>query len=147
MENKNLYLVYVERINDVPNSKGFYEYEFFFSETPDIVWAEDWREQCPSSCNREAMRPDTSMYVKIKRLFSIYSIMAIQENSCFSLQDMIDGIVACAWEDISEYEEYPEPIRFVFQFGETLESVEDKLARRSQFFTEEKKEEQIWTNN
>ena len=48
---------------------------------------------------------------------------------------MIDGIIACAWEDISEYEEYPEPIRLVFKYGEKYEDVEDKLARRSQFFS------------
>lgn len=134
-DNKNqLYLVYVEKINDTPNSKGLYEYEFFFSETPDIVWGVDWNQQCPSACNIENMRPDSSTYNEVKKLYTIYPLMCIENNSCLSCQDMIDGIVACAWEDITEYEEYPEPFRFVFRFGDKKEDVEDKLAQRHQFF-------------
>ena len=53
---------------------------------------------------------------------------------------MVDGIIACAWEDISEYEEYPEPYRLVFNFGEKYDSVESKLAQRHQFFSEKGEE-------
>lgn len=134
MEKENLYLVYVEKLYTVPNAKGMYEYEFFFSETPEVVWGIDWNQQCPSSCDRDNMRPDPSSYNVIERLYSIYTIIGIEDNSCFSGQDMIDGIVACAWEDISEYDEYPEPIRLVFNFGESYASVENKLALRHQFF-------------
>lgn len=133
-ENNELYLVYVERLNNIPNAKGLYEYEFYFSENPDIVWGQDWNEQCPSACSPENLRPDMSMYSKIHKLYSIYQLKGIQENSCFSMQDMIDGITCLCYEDISELEEYPEPFRLVFQFGETFEEVEDKLAQRHQFF-------------
>ena len=54
---------------------------------------------------------------------------------------MIDGIIACAWEDISEYEEYPEPFRLVFNYGEKYASVEAKRAQRHQFFSEYKNNE------
>ena len=56
------------------------------------------------------------------------------------MQDCVDGIVALAWEDMSNYEEYPEPIRLVFKYGENIESVEDKLAQRSQFFVRKNSE-------
>lgn len=132
---ENLYLVYVEKITEQATSKGMYEYEFFFSKTPEIVWGVDWNQQCPSSCSRENMRPDPTTYTLIERLWTIIPFACIEDNSCFSCQDMVDGIVACAWEDISEYEEYPEPFRLVFNFGESYESVESKLAQRHQFFS------------
>ena len=130
MEEEKLYLVYIEPIG--MNSMDMFEYDFLFSETPDIVWADDWAEQCPSAC--ENMRPDESMIHKIKRLATIIPFGLAQKNSCFSMQDCVDGIMALAWEDMSNYEEYPEPIRLVFKYGESIEKVEDKLAQRSQFF-------------
>ena len=137
MEENSLYLIYVEPIGK--NAFDMFEYDFLFSETPDIVWAEDWAEQCPAAC--ENMRPDNSMITETKRLTTIIPLGLAQKNSCFSMQDCIDGILALAWEDLSEYDEYPEPIRLIFNFGESFESVEDKLARRSQFFRGDNKKE------
>lgn len=127
-----LHLVYVEKVG--VNSFDLNEYDFLFSESPEVVWADDWAEQCPSAC--ENLRPDYSMISKRKRLATIIPFGLASTNSCFSMQDCIDGIIALAWEDISEYEEYPEPMRLVFHFGESFEEVEDKLARRSQFFSD-----------
>lgn len=128
--NEHLYLVYIEPVGT--NSHDLFEYDFLFSETPDIVWGEDWAEQCPAACDN--MRPGDDMISSIKRLATIIPFGLAQKNSCFSMQDCIDGIIALAWEDLSEYEDYPEPIRLTFKFGESFDSVEDKLARRSQFF-------------
>ena len=133
MNENNLYLVYVELIGR--NSNDILEYDFLFSEAPDIVWGNDWAEQCPSACDN--MRPDDSMITATKRLTSIIPFSMAQRNSCFSMQDCIDGIVAIAWEDISEYEEYPEPMRLVFSFGEPYESVVEKLEKRLQFFADD----------
>ena len=113
-------------------SKDMFEYDFLFSETPDVVWADDWAEQCPSACSN--LRPDDSMITKTRRLATIIPFGLAQRNSCFSMQDCVDGIIALAWEDLSTYEEYPDPIRLIFKYGEKFESVEDKLAQRSQFF-------------
>lgn len=135
-----LYLVYVEKLTEQPNAKGMFQYEFFFSETPEIVWGVDWNQQCPSACSRENMRPDPSTYHDVERIWTIIPFGCIEDNSCFSCQDMVDGIIACAWEDISEYEEYPEPYRLVFNFGEKYDSVESKLAQRHQFFSEKGEE-------
>ena len=53
----------------------------------------------------------------------------IQHNGCFGMQDCMDGIVAVAWENIDDYDEYPEDRgRLFFHFGETYENVEKKLA-------------------
>lgn len=138
-DTSNLSLVYVRPIGKTVHD--MYEYEFFFSETPDIVWGLDWNEQCPGACGD--LTPDATTYTHIVRLTSIIPFFCAQENTCFSLQDCIDGVLAIAFEDISEYEEYPEPLRLIFHFGESYDSVEDKLARRHQFFgvnTEDTKE-------
>ena len=139
---ENLYLIYVEKVTEQPNSKGMLEYEFFFSEMPETAWAPDWNQQCPAACNREDLRPETSTYNEVERLYTIIPLFCIGDNSCLSCQDMIDGIIACAWEDISEYEEYPEPFRLVFDYGEKYASVEAKLAQRHQFFSEYKNKEE-----
>lgn len=131
MENEKLYLVYIEPVG--MNSMNMFEYDFLFTDSPDTVWADDWAEQCPSAC--DDVRPDDSMIVKTLRLATIIPFGLAQKNSCFSMQDCIDGIIALGWEDISNYEEYPEPMRLVFKFGESFESVDDKLSRRSQFFS------------
>ena len=111
-----------------------FEYDFLFSETPDIVWGEDWAEQCPAACDN--MRPSEEMIACKRRLATIIPFGLAQKNTCFSMQDCIDGIIALAWEDLSDYEEYPEPLRLIFGFGESFEEVEDKLARRHQFFSQ-----------
>ena len=107
--NKNLYLIYIEPIG--LNFNNEWEYEFLFSDSPDTVWGEDWAEQCPSAC--DSLRPDDSMVSVVKRLSTMIPFSTAQKNSCFSMQDCIDGIIALAWEDISDYDEYPEPFRIV----------------------------------
>lgn len=128
--NENLSLVYVRPLGK--NISEQYEYEFFFSETPEIVWGQDWNVACPSACGDIA--PDDSTYSVIKRLKTIIPFFCAQQNSCYSMQDCIDGIIAIAFEDISTYDEFPEPYRIVFDFGEEYKSVENKLASRSQMF-------------
>lgn len=131
MDNE-LFLVYVNPIGK--DSSGIYEYEFFFSKTPEKVWGEDWAEECPSAC--ENLLPDPNTYDTIKRLKTNIPFTCAQEQSCFSLQDCIDGCVSISYENISEYSEYPSPYRIVFAFGEDYKSVEEKLASRHQIFSD-----------
>jgi hypothetical protein len=123
----NLKLVYVNPIGK--NSSDKYEYEFFFSETPDVVWGEDWNVQSPASCGD--MKPESTTYSEVKRLTTEIPFFCAQQNTSFSMADMIDGIIACAFEDISFYDDYPEPYRIVFKFGEDIEEVQEKLNSRN----------------
>lgn len=134
---ENLFLAYIKKVGK--NTQGLFEYEFFFTETPDIVWGEDWAEQCPSSCGD--LTPDESTYSTIKTLFTEIPFFCMQDNSCFSCQDAIDGIIALGFENISEYEEYPTPIRLVFPFGDSYENVVEKLNQRDCKFEEDSEEE------
>ena len=130
---ENLSLIYVSPIGE--NSEGLYEYEFFFSESSETTWGEDWAEQCPSVCGN--ILPDDEYINKKMRLTTDVPFYCAQNNSCFSMQDCIDHIIALAFEDISEYEDYPEPYRIVFQFGDSLETVNEKLNGREIFFDED----------
>ena len=128
--NINLYLIYINPIGK--NSNDLFEYEFFFSETPDIVWGEDWDNPCPAAC--ENTLPDPETYSEVKILKTSIPLSCIQNNVCFSLSNCIDGIICLGYEDISEYTEYPEPIRLVFQFAENYDSIIEKLELREIMF-------------
>lgn len=132
MNTNNLFLVYVNPIGK--DSNGLYQYEFFFSETPETVWGEDWNVACPAAC--ENTLPDSSTYSHVEILKTNMPLFCVQENACFSIQDCIDGLICLAAEDISTYSEYPSPFRIVLHFEETYESVVEKLKGRDMFFEE-----------
>ena len=118
MSNENLYLVqvYIEPIGK--NLLDWYEYEFIFSETPDIVWGNDWEQTCPSICND--LRPDQSTYSLVKHVTCETPLNLAQNNSCFSMQDVIDGILSLAW--IFDNEKV-----LKFKFGEKYEDTISEL--------------------
>ena len=122
----DLKLVYINPIGE--NSNGKYEYELFFSKTPELVWGENWEMPCASICGD--MKPDESTYSNVKRIISDIPFFCVQENTCFSMQDCIDGCVALFFEDISNYSEYPTPYRIVCSFGEDYKNVKEKLNGR-----------------
>ena len=107
MEESEFKLVYVNPIG--VNSNEEREYEFFFSETPDIVWGEDWNIQCASAC--ENLLPDENTYTLIKRLKTKMDIFCVQQNSCYSMQDCIDGCV-CLCYFFDEINEKYIPLQF-----------------------------------
>ena len=53
-----------------------------------------------------------------------------QNQSCFSMQDCIDGIIPVAWEDIRNYEESPEEGRLIFKYGTNIDDLEYELSIR-----------------
>ena len=112
MENNNLYLVYVNPVGK--DSNDLFEYEFFFSETPENVWGEDWNIACPAACGDTL--PDPTTYSEIKTIKTDIPLFCVQQNTCFSLQDCIDEIISlvyCVEDDII----------FSFKFSETYENV------------------------
>ena len=112
MEDNNLYLVYVNPVGK--DSNDLFEYEFFFSETPENVWGEDWNIACPAACGDTL--PDPTTYSEIKTIKTDIPLFCAQQNTCFSLQDCIDEIISlvyCVEDDII----------FSFKFSETYENV------------------------
>lgn len=105
---------------------GYYRYEFIFTNNIDEVFGENF-EQKPACLANNLMVSEEYIYeihiVKMKIKLDL-----IQNNCCFSISDCYDGVIALAWENMDDYDEYPEEGRIFFRFGETLEEVENKLA-------------------
>ena len=108
---------------------GYYNYEFIFTDNINEVWGEDFNQKPACLVNNLMVSEEyvTEVHnVKTKIKFDL-----IQDNCCFSVSDCYDGIIALAWEDISQYDEYPEDGRLFFKFGEDIEEVDNKLAMKN----------------
>ena len=121
---KEAFLLFVRLIGE--ENDGYYRYEFIFTNNIDEVFGENF-EQKPACLVNNLMVSEEYIYevhiVKMKIKLDL-----IQDNCCFGFQDCTDGVIALAWENMDDYDEYPEEGRIFFRFGETLEEVEDKLA-------------------
>jgi len=118
----NLYLVYVKPF--CKNNDNTYEYDLFFSDTPDVVWGLDWEVTVPNSL--DDLTPEKSTYQKIIRIKSPLPFKTIEEISCYSMEYAIKGIVALSWVDIDGLEEFPES-RVVLHFRDEIEKVKNIL--------------------
>ena len=123
MENNNLHLVYINPIGK--DSNNLYEYEFFFSETPDIVWGQDWNIACPAAC--ENTLPDPETYSEVKTLKTEIPLFCVQQNTCFSIQDCIDGIVCLGYFQTDKGV-------VKFDFSETIYNVIEKIENNNFIF-------------
>lgn len=117
-----LFLIYINVVGK--DWKGVNIYEFIFSDTTEDIDGEDW-DAIPASGRP---LPPYEEYVKrVGRLTTDeYKLDVIQNSDSFSVWDSIDGVVALGWENMDDYDEYPEK-RLAFHFGDKLEDVEAKL--------------------
>jgi hypothetical protein len=121
---ENLQLVFIRPIY---RNNGHYIYDFYFSKTPDDVWGIDWDYNNPSSVEEEEIIPDKTTYHKVERVSLIMPLKTIQETTCYSMEYGIYNIIALAWIDIENMEEYPEVGRLPLYFGEEYEKVMGKI--------------------
>lgn len=121
IDKDNLKLVYVKPITD---GKDYYEYDFLFSDTPDVVWGIDWNDNAPNLCGD--ISPEPSTYNIVKRVKSILPFNVIQNNSCYSMEYAINRSLALSYINLEGLEEYPET-RLVFHFGDSYSYVENEL--------------------
>lgn len=121
---ENIYLVFIEYIGLTVNEK--YIYKFHFSERPEVVWGDYWN-VCPSSVIPN-IKPDINSINKIYEVELDYRLNLAIHNSCFSMQDCIDQIIALGWFDIDSDIFYEDEINIMkFRFGENFETVEKYL--------------------
>jgi hypothetical protein len=121
---EDYFLIYVNRSGLAID--GYNSYDFLFAKDPTIVYGEGWNVIPSSICSPEEKLPHSSTYDLTKRINTQLKFGLAQNNSCFAMQDCIDGVICLAYEDITDYDEYPSN-RLVLNFGETFESVERKL--------------------
>ena len=129
------YLIYVNELG--PNYKGDNIYEFIFSDVVTDVWGEMW-ESKPS--NGYPSPPDLEHIKKVGVLKNDkISLSVIQKSDYFSMIDAIDDVVALGWENESDNFNFDLVKRLVFRFGESEESVLNKLYARDIILEFEKK--------
>lgn len=115
-------LIYVDKIGQ--NIEGNYEYDLYFAEN--LITNRDWSYD---TCGlQEPIKP--KRYDIIKKLVMNIPLLCLQDNMCFGMLHGVDGIVALAYEDISDYDEYPSDGRLVFSYGMYEQDVRDMLDNR-----------------
>ena len=117
------YLVYINGLG--PNYKGDNIYEFIFSDTLD-VFGENWDSK---PANGYPLPPDIEYIKKVGTLMNEDIVFDLIQNSdVFSVIDSMDGVISLGWEN--EDKDFSSIKRMVFQFGESENSVKDKLYER-----------------
>jgi hypothetical protein len=129
------FLIYVNELG--PNYKGDNIYEFIFSDNLEDVWGENWES---SPANGNPLPPDLEHIKRVGVLKNDQITLSVIQNSdYFTMLDSIDGIIALAYEDESSEVDFSHQKRLVFKYGETEESVKDKLYERDFVLEFEKK--------
>lgn len=133
------YLAFVSRAGETIDGKIIYT--FFFSQDPDIVWGEDWN-MIPSIIPN--LMPSMDTISLICDVVTEKDFLLARENSCFTMQDCIDGIIALLFTRPREEE-------LILHFGEEMDIVVDKLKQVGIEFsnirnTTEEKEAEIIDN-
>jgi hypothetical protein len=117
-------LIYINKVGK--DWSGTYIYEFLFSDTTENVDGEEW-DSVPASGRPE---PPHSEFVKnVGILKSDIKFHLVQESDTFAVWDSVDGIVALGWEDVDDYDVYPES-RLWFGFGLDIDEVNERLYER-----------------
>lgn len=114
-------LVYINEMG--ANWKGHNVYEFLFAVDSHNIEGDDW-DAYPAS--GQPTPPSSDHIARVGTLKSEFKLTLVQNSDTFAVWDAVDGIIALGWEDISEYDTYPEN-RTHFMFGEDMQSVNDKL--------------------
>jgi hypothetical protein len=123
-EDEDVRLGFIRLIGE--ETDGYYRYEFIFTTNIDEFWGENF--EYKPSCLVNNLMPYEKFITEIHIVKMKIKLDLIQNSCCFGFQDCTDGIIALAWENVDEYDEYPEEGRIFFRFGETLDDVENKLA-------------------
>ena len=117
------YLIYINGLG--PNYKGDNIYEFIFSDTLD-VFGDNWDSK---PANGYPLPPDIEYIKKVGTLMNEEIVFDLIQNSdVFSVIDSMDGVISLGWEN--EDKDFSSIKRMVFQFGESENSVKDKLYER-----------------
>ena len=118
---KDYFLIYINKIGT--NHKGNLLYEFIFSDSTENVDGESW-DTYPASGRPE---PPHSKFIKTVGMLETDIVFElIQDSDTLAVWDAIDGIIAMAYENINDYDTYPET-RLHFHFGDKIKDIEDKL--------------------
>jgi len=118
-------LIYVNKLGS--NYKGENLYEFIFSDSIKDIWGESWDSK---PANGYPSPPNIEFVTKVGVLKNVLDFEVLQNSDIFSMIDGMDDVIALAWENESEQVNFDIQKRLVFRFGDTIESVKNKLYER-----------------
>ncbi len=118
-------LIYVNKLGS--NYKGENLYEFIFSDSTENIWGESWDSK---PANGYPSPPDLEFISKVGLLKNVLDFEVLQNSDIFSMFDGVEDVIALAWEKESESVNFEKDKRLVFRFGDTLDSVKNKLYAR-----------------
>lgn len=117
-----MFLLYINELG--PDYKGQKQYEFIFGKDKNIT-VDEWFD-IPSSGN--STPPDVNDIDIIGILkHSDLDLELIQNSDVFGVIDAVTGVIALGWEKFDLDNDYEETKRLVFNYGEELYSVSEKL--------------------
>lgn len=134
-------LVYINEMGK--NWKGANVYEFLFAESVDNIDGDDW-DAYPAS--GQPSPPHSDSIGRVGVLASDFKLSLIQNSDTFAVWDAVDGVIALGWENISEYDVYPDK-RTYFNFGEDIKSVNDKLYEHDLLLTYNSEDKKLKNEN
>lgn len=117
------YLCFVKYVGEDIDETN--RYEFLFTSNIEEFWGENFEYMPAGLCNE--LIPDKEAYDTVKILRTSLKLDLVQKSCCHSFQDAVDGVIAIAWENMNDYDEYPEEGRAVFHYGDSLSDVEEIL--------------------
>ena len=115
-------LIYINEIGSDWEGNNIYEFLFSQSDLTNVD-GDDWDAYPASGVPNP---PGPNFVHKVGRLTTDLKFDLIQNSNTFAVFDAVDGVIALAWENLLDYDEYPEK-RLYFKFGDDITSVEDKL--------------------
>lgn len=126
-----LKVIYVLHVGK--NVDGENIYHLLITQDSEKTWAEGWENK--PACVMRDLTPEDDMYEYVAEVKTDIKLDLIQNNCCFSLQDGRDNIIAIAYENLDDADEYPENGRIVIHFGDLADDVEKMLAKRDIIMT------------
>jgi hypothetical protein len=118
-------LVYINELG--LDYKGEKTYEFIFNDTVEGVYGNDW-DLTPA--NGRPTPPELKFIKVVGTLCDTELTLELVQNSdYFSVLDAVDDVIAIGWESL-DTGEATDGKRLVFKYGETMESVKNKLTLR-----------------
>jgi hypothetical protein len=127
-DSNQLYVVYLKHLGVDINGQNLYH--LYLSSNPEETFAEGWGEVPACNTPRQLLDLNEKMYSNVMECKTDIKLDLAQDCCCFSMQDARDHIVALAYENLDNAEEYPEP-RIIIQFADSVEDVETLFAKRN----------------
>lgn len=118
----DLKLIYVIHVG--VNWRELNIYEFIFSDTTEDVEGDDW--DIYPAVNGNVTPPPSEFIKVVGKLETELDLIVANKSDKFSMLDSVDGVIPLAYENIEDYDEYPEE-RLVIPYGTTLKDVRNSF--------------------